>query len=461
MQLHDIVKCDGCYFSNDGLFLVYTVGNKIFLTEVDIFEISRIYVCSHKIDSIEFSCDNIHFSALMKSKGCLCVYSLYKSKLVTRIQDFFQMYVHSFFVNKGSNICVHKYEKKCISIYNINNAEDSLINVENVKFKRKGYCFNDDNNILACVTESNKKIYIRLISLLNYTFINAIECINFYPNNILFTKTSNIIAYSNKNKSLHMYRTDGELLSVHGYSSGLACVNVVEKCDDKNVISIGMEDGAVIILSQENLKEVKKIVLDDIITVGEKPKIYKENTPSKDLRNCVISSNITSRMTGKGDFAFYSNISEGINGEYKLRSEKEKNNNYLKNNILGEMTKIGITLLRFSLCGKYFSVINERHNNVVRIFEAESYTCIAVLQQKGRITSIRWDNVLYKARLLICTASPFLFVWSPDGCEIFEMPCGFACNEATWNSLGTSLLVKNQPCFTTKGNLGKGAFIPP
>ncbi|SBS83304.1 WD repeat-containing protein WRAP73, putative (WDR8) [Plasmodium ovale curtisi] len=245
MQLHDIVKCDGCYFSNDGLFLVYTVGNKIFLTEVDIFEISRIYVCSHKIDSIEFSCDNIHFSALMKSKGCLCVYSLYK--------------------------------------------KDSLINVENVKFKRKGYCFNDDNNILACVTESNKKIYIRLISLLNYTFINAIECINFYPNNILFTKTSNIIAYSNKNKSLHMYRTDGELLSVHGYSSGLACVNVVEKCDDKNVISIGMEDGAVIILSQENLKEVKKIVLDDIITVGEKPvRMKKERRIFQNGRRKII-----------------------------------------------------------------------------------------------------------------------------------------------------------------------------
>ncbi|SBT34836.1 WD repeat-containing protein WRAP73, putative [Plasmodium ovale wallikeri] len=131
-------------------------------------------------------------------------------------------------------------------------------------------------------------------------------------------------------------------------------------------------------------------------------------------------------------------------------------------------------------------MFSERHNNVVRIFEAESYTCIAVLQQKGRITSIRWDNVLYKARLLICTASPFLFVWSPDGCEIYEMPsgiydkesiaqmelfpfcmlhvfwlfplAGFACNEATWNSLGTSLLVKNQ-VQTRGGRVHEKAYI--
>ncbi|CRG96110.1 conserved Plasmodium protein, unknown function [Plasmodium gallinaceum] len=444
MKLSHVIKCDKCYFSKDGLFLLHIVENKIFLTELNTFEICRIYVSSYKIDNVDFSNDNIHFLALIKNKGCVYIYSLYKENIIKKIEDFCQTYLDSIFLYKDSNICVYKYEKKCFSIYDINNVEESLVNIENAKFKKSGYCSNDEGSIFACITQNNNKIEISLISLLNYNVINNISCNNLNPNKIFFTKENNIIAFNNKKKSLHMYKTNGELLFIYTYKCELPCINVVAKNEIKNILSVGFENGVVKILSLRDFKEIETLLLDDIIIMNQKLKIYKENISNKDTLSSILSkeSNISSHQNNKEKFAYYSN--KGIKeGEYKLKHGKEKSNEYVKKNFYNKISKIGITALSFSICGNYLAVINENHSNVVRIYEMENHSCIAILEQKKLVTSMYWDNILYKARLLICTNTSHLFVWLPDECAVLDMPRGFICRDAKWNCYGTVLLAKN------------------
>ncbi|CRG99928.1 conserved Plasmodium protein, unknown function [Plasmodium relictum] len=449
MKLSHVIKCDKCYFSNDGLFLIHIVDNKIFLTELENFEICRIYVNSYKIDDIDFSNDNIHFLALIKDKGSVYIYSLYKEYVVKKIEDFFQTYLVSFFLYKDNKICIYKYEKKCFSVYDINNVEESLVNIENVKFKKNGYCLNDEGSIFACIIQNNNKIEISLISLLNYNVVNNISCNNFDPNKIIFTKENNIITFSNKKKSLYMYKANGELLFVYTYEYELPCINVVTKNEIKNILSVGFENGIVEILSLKNFKKIETLLLDDIIAFNQKLKIYKENISNKDSINCVLSTeyNIISHKKDNEIFAYYSN--KGIKeGEYKLKREKEESNECVKKNILKKTSKIGITVLSFSVCGNYLAAINERHNNVVRVYEMENHSCIAILQQKNIVTNIHWDNTLNKARLLICTNTSHLFVWLPDECAVLDMPRNFICSDAKWNCYGTVLLAKNDESLT-------------
>ncbi|VWU50024.1 WD repeat-containing protein WRAP73, putative [Hepatocystis sp. ex Piliocolobus tephrosceles] len=435
MNLQNVYKCDFSYFSNDGLFLLYIIHNKIYCVDLENFEVVTIYVCSYKIDHIEFSNDNKHFLVLMKKHGCVCIYSLYENILINKIEDYFQTYVYSSFINKDNGILVHKYEKKSICIYDFKESEQCVINIPNVKYNTKGYCFDKDKNIFACIIEANKRDYIALTSLLNYNQINSIACTNFHPTIIFFTNKNDIITYSNINKSIHMYSLNGELLFIYNLTHELANINVTSLSDKKNVFSVGMEDGTVDILNLENLKKIKTFLLDEKIKMNEQLKIYRENISSKDIKNYGTSLNDVIYSThDKKEFSFYSKISEGIIGNYKIRTTKEKND---------KITKIGITVLKFSLCGNYISVVDENHNNVVRIYETEDYSCITILEQKKKITNLQWDNILNKPRLSICTNTAYVYVWFPDGCAIIDMPTGFLCNTALWNSCGSVLLVKN------------------
>lgn len=111
MKLAKVEYCNLCFFSKNGLFLLYVVDNKIFLMEIEHLSINKIYVTSYKIDHIEFSSDNVHFLVLMKDKGCIVVYSFYDDDIIYKIEDHFQKYTHSFFINKYNYICVLKYEQ--------------------------------------------------------------------------------------------------------------------------------------------------------------------------------------------------------------------------------------------------------------------------------------------------------------------------------------------------------------
>ncbi|VEV56235.1 WD repeat-containing protein WRAP73, putative [Plasmodium vinckei vinckei] len=102
---------------------------------------------------------------------------------------------------------------------------------------------------------------------------------------------------------------------------------------------------------------------------------------------------------GEDSFSFYTNISEGIHGKYKLKSETTKINDSTKNIKTDRTTKIGITFLCVSICGNYIAIVSESHNNVVRVYYAENFSCIVILQQQKKIMNIRWDSILYKPRL--------------------------------------------------------------
>ncbi|GAB66336.1 hypothetical protein PCYB_091220 [Plasmodium cynomolgi strain B] len=362
MMMSKVLKCDLCCFSKDGLFLLYTIANKLFLIESVSLDLSRIYVNSYKIDSIEFSEDHIHFLALAKEEGCVCVYSLYSSHIVSIIQDAFQGYVCSFFLGQGTNICIQKYERKCISIYDVNDAEHSLVTIQNVKSKKKKktYCLSAGHDTLGCLTESNKQKKIALLCLQSYKVKNEIICSNFSPSEMFFSTLNDIIAYSNKYKSVHVYKSTGDLLYVYNYGAHLACVTLASKSKERNVFSLGMEDGIVTILHQDNLKEIKKIALSEMVIMNEQMVQLME------------------RLRLLFDEKGADSVPKGITDVF---------------------SPVGVTFLSFSLCGTFMSVISESHNNVVRIYTAENYTCIAILQQKKKITSLRWDNVLYKARV--------------------------------------------------------------
>eukprot|EP00366_Plasmodium_knowlesi_P001555 XP_002259052.1 hypothetical protein, conserved in Plasmodium species [Plasmodium knowlesi strain H] len=273
MMKSKVVKCDLCCFSKDGLFLLYAIANKIILIESVSLDLTRVYVNSYKIDSIDFSEDHIHFLALAKEEGCVCVYSLYSSHIVSIIYDAFQSYVCSFFLGRRTNILIHKYERKCISIYDVNNVNDvdhSLVTIQHVKSEgEKNYCVSAEYDILGCLTESNKENKITLLCLQSYKVKQEIICRNFNPSEIFFSSLNDIIAYSNKYKSVHVYKSSGELLYVYNFGANLACVNIASNSKERNILSLGMEDGVVTILHLENLKEIKKIVLSETVIMNE------------------------------------------------------------------------------------------------------------------------------------------------------------------------------------------------
>ena len=89
---------------------------------------------------------------------------------------------------------------------------------------------------------------------------------------------------------------------------------------------------------------------------------------------------------------------------------------------------------------------NENMASAVWIWDMQKFELMAVLLQIAKVKDLKWDPK--QSRLLVCTGSSIVFLWSPEGASCIHVPLqDFEACSAQWSSDGSKLLLSDRDAY--------------
>jgi WD40 repeat protein len=111
--------------------------------------------------------------------------------------------------------------------------------------------------------------------------------------------------------------------------------------------------------------------------------------------------------------------------------------------------KIGVGIVGWSTGDKYLVSRNDNHPNAVWVWDTQKLALTAVLTQMDAVRCIAWDPK--RLRFALCTSTSKLYLWSPEGCSIVDVPLAtgqaFQVRKLEWNAEGTCILLMDKTKF--------------
>ena len=102
--------------------------------------------------------------------------------------------------------------------------------------------------------------------------------------------------------------------------------------------------------------------------------------------------------------------------------------------------------LCWSKDGQYLVSFNENMATTVWVWDMQRFELTAVLLQNSKVTDVAWDPK--QARLLVCTGSSIVYLWSPDGASCVHVPLtGFEACSASWSVDGSKLVLADRDAY--------------
>lgn len=103
-------------------------------------------------------------------------------------------------------------------------------------------------------------------------------------------------------------------------------------------------------------------------------------------------------------------------------------------------------LMSWSNDSQYVCTRNDNMPTILWIWDMRHLELAAILVQKDPIRAAVWDPTC--TRLVLCTGSPHLYMWTPSGAYCVSVPLSqFNVTDLKWNSDGSCLLLKDKESF--------------
>lgn len=108
--------------------------------------------------------------------------------------------------------------------------------------------------------------------------------------------------------------------------------------------------------------------------------------------------------------------------------------------------RLGVGKLSWSHDGAFLVSYNENMATTLWIWDMSKLQLAAVLQQTSKVTDIAWDPK--QSRLLMCTGSSIVYLWSPDGASCVHVPLsGFEACSSAWSPDGCSMILSDKDAY--------------
>jgi WD40 repeat protein len=101
--------------------------------------------------------------------------------------------------------------------------------------------------------------------------------------------------------------------------------------------------------------------------------------------------------------------------------------------------KVGVSKIEWSADARYLASKSDSFPNTIWIWDTAKLRLSAVLVHVEPVRSFVWHP--RETLLAICTASPNIYMWTPDGASCAKSPSETAIVGLQWNPVGSSLLV--------------------
>lgn len=96
--------------------------------------------------------------------------------------------------------------------------------------------------------------------------------------------------------------------------------------------------------------------------------------------------------------------------------------------------------------GRFLATRNDNMPNIAWIWDVHKLELCSVVEQATPIRDMAWEP--QGGRLVICTGSTRIYLWSSDGASCVHIPLqSFHACAATWSGDGTAVLLEDRDAF--------------
>ncbi|KAI3471010.1 hypothetical protein Pfo_027673 [Paulownia fortunei] len=293
----------------------------------------------------------------------------------------------------------------------------ACIHVQWPKHGSKGVSFTKDGTFAAICTRRDCKDYVNLLSCYTWEIMGVFAVDTLDLSDIQWSPDDSAIVIwdSPLEYKVLIYSPDGRCLSKYrAYESGLG-VKSVSWSPCSQFLAVGSYDQMIRVLNHLTWK------------------VFAEFTHLSTVRGPCDAA-----VFKEVDEPMQLDIYDVMEVPITLPSQKppaDKPN-----------PKQGIGLMSWSCESHYICTRNDSMPTVLWIWDVQHLQLAAILIQKNPIRAVAWDPTC--PRLLFCTGSTNLYMWTPSGAYCINVPFPhYSVMDLKWNSNGSCILVKVKDSF--------------
>ncbi|KAF6989705.1 hypothetical protein CFC21_007007 [Triticum aestivum] len=445
MEFTEAYKQTGpCCFSPDARFLAVAVDYRLVVRDVVTLKVVQLFSCVDKINFLEWAPDSEYILCGLYKRPMVQAWSLSQPDWTCKIDEGSAGIAYARWSPDSRHILTTSEFQLRLTVWSLVNT--ACVHVQWPKHAARGVSFTKDGKFAAICTRRDCKDYINLLSCHSWEIMGVFSVdtldlagVEWSPDDSAIVAWDSLLEYK-----VLIYSPDGRcLFKYSAYESGLG-VKTVGWSPCGQFLAVGSYDQSVRILNHLTWKTFAEFTHAASIRSPYNAAVFKEvDDPFQlDMSELCLSEGLSRNMRDNGT----ENGSEGgsrvkyavMDVPITVPAQKPASD---KPN-----PKQGIGMLSWSSDSHYFFTRNDNMPTVLWIWDICRLELAAVLVQKDPIRAAAWDPTC--PRLVLCTESPHLYMWTPSGACCVNIPLpNFRIVDLKWNSAGSCLLLKDRDSF--------------
>ncbi|KAJ4786647.1 WD repeat-containing protein WRAP73 [Rhynchospora pubera] len=444
MEFTEAFKQAGpCCFSPDSRLLAVAVDHRLFIRNVFSLKVEQLYSCVDKISFIEWAPDSQYVLCGLYKRPMVQAWSLAHPDWTCKIDEGPAGIAYARWSPDSRHILTTSDFQLRLTVW-------SLLNTAcvHVQWPKHSPSFTTDGKFAAVCIRRDCKDYVNLLSCHSWELMGSFPVdtldlagLQWAPDDTSILVWDSLLEYK-----VLIYSPDGRcLLKYQPYDSGLG-VKTLAWSPCGQFLAVGSYDQQVRALNHLTWKTFAHFMHMTTIRAPCNATIFKEVDEPLQLHMSDLS--LSDDIALNIQDGSIDNSREGnCRVKYKV-VDLPVNLPFQKPVIDKPNPKQGIGLMSWSCDSQYLLTRNDSMPTVLWIWDICRLEPAAVLIHKDPIRAAAWDPT-GGPRLVLCTGSPNLYMWSPAGawCVSIPLPEFLIC-DLKWSSAGGRLLLKSKETFS-------------
>uniref|UniRef100_T1IJE1 WD repeat-containing protein WRAP73 n=1 Tax=Strigamia maritima TaxID=126957 RepID=T1IJE1_STRMM len=386
--------------------LLYLQANalqhRLIIRDVKTLEITQIFTCIEDIESIE-------------------VWSLEDPSWICKIDEGTAGLINFKWTPDSRHIMSTAEFHVRITVWSLVNKSVSYIKYP--KSIEMNMSFSQNGNYLALLERRNCKDYVTIFSCSSWQLLKHFEPdmndaagISFAPDGNCMCIWESLFEYK-----IALYSLSGHCIATYAADDWNLGIKTVSWCLSSQFLAIGNYDNKIHVLNHIIWKPIAEFEPSETIENTSVVEVEKYWGPEQGARS-------ESRASSKYDIILDRPLSIPA-----IKAEGSKSN-----------LRFGVSQAVFSADNRYLMTRMDNMPTSLWIWSVKEMELVTILIQIRPIKFVCWDPA--KSRLVLCTGSNKLYMWSPDGSTAVEVPnqVTFEICSLSWHPTGDCVLLKGK-----------------
>ncbi|KAK6912385.1 WD40 repeat [Dillenia turbinata] len=409
MEFTEAYKHSGpCCFSPNSRFLAVAVDYRLVIRDIHSLKVVHLFSCVDKISFIEWALDSEYILCGLYKRPMIQAWSLTQPEWTCKIDEGPAGISYARWSPDSRHILTTSDFQLRLTVWSLVNT--ACIHLQWPKHAFRGVSFTRDGKFVAICTRHDCKDYINLLSCHTWEIMGAFA----------------VLIYSPDGRCLFKYQA---------YESGLG-IKSVSWSPCGQLLAVGSYDQVLRVLNHLTWKIFAEFTHLSTVRAPCYAAVFKEvDEPLQlDMSELCLTDDFM-RGESEGHFRVRYEVMEVPITIPFQKPPADKPN-----------PKQGVGLISWSCDSQYICTRNDSMPTVLWIWDIHHLELAAFLVQKDPIRAAAWDPTC--TRLVLCTGSSHLYMWTPLGAYCVNTPLPqFCITDLKWNSNGSCLLLKDKDSF--------------